>query len=570
MIERLQPRSAASLPLLLSLLFVAPHANAQGQLPEVAPLGARPQGQPQQPPPGVPETHAAPDGDESTLPEGNEPTLPADPLAMSDLARERIGSDAEPETLGTPKDAKRQFYGLYYNEEAGEYRYRVAFPVWAERTMPSEADPTITDRASLYGGLYYTRRGAENRDTIAFPIYWNLENPLEESRTTIAGPFVNRRTPTESDDWFLPLYATGRREVGGYTLIPPLLTSLHRDEEGGFNLVGPLFCDWEGSASCDPRTAHDIDLGLAPFYFFGQNKKRLYEVVPPLGHYYRYELRSQNWLNVWGPYFRQHRGERELFHLIPFYWSIWGAAERHTTVFPFYHYGHGENGSLFITPFFLNKHSESGADTFVTWGYARHRGPTELDMITPLYFHHRDPRIGLDRKLFFPFLYTNTSPREEHTVFFPFWARKLRYGVSDTLWVTPVVRHSDFIRGWSLAVNPLLYVGDDGNSWHRVVAPLTFDFGSPRGRTTIIPPLLFARIDKPETLHQVAGLTYYSERRYGSTGQKEWQFHLLPLFSYGRSPSGHFYNFLFGLTGYTREGTMSKLRLLYIPIKLSD
>ena len=57
------------------------------------------------------------------------------------------------------------------------------------------------------------------------------------------------------------------------------------------------------------------------------------------------------------------------------------------------------------------------------------RGRTELDMITPLYWHYRDPDIGLDQKLLFPFLYSRTSPRESSQVFFPFWGHFERYGI---------------------------------------------------------------------------------------------------------------------------------------------
>src|SRR5690606_33227753 len=205
------------------------------------PLGAAPQPGRKATPSGPegPETHAAEGGTESTLPAGNEPSLPSDPLAISPEVAARIGSDADPDALGATKDAQRNFYGLYYNERAGAYRYRVLFPLWAERIKPSLTKPSVPDRASVYGGLYYNRRSAEHADDVLFPLFWNLRNPAEESRSTLVGPFFNRRTKTESDDWFLPLYATGRRKVGGYTLIPPLLTSLNASEKGGFNLIGP-------------------------------------------------------------------------------------------------------------------------------------------------------------------------------------------------------------------------------------------------------------------------------------------------------------------------------------------
>ena len=52
-------------------------------------------------------------------------------------------------------------------------------------------------------------------------------------------------------------------------------------------------------------------------------------MIPPLLHYYRYEDKDQSWLNIWGPYFRQHTQERDMFHMLPIYWSIWGKNERY-------------------------------------------------------------------------------------------------------------------------------------------------------------------------------------------------------------------------------------------------
>src|SRR5690606_32360870 len=71
-------------------------ASAQGNLPDVAPLGAAPQPGRKATPSGPegPETHAAEGGTESTLPAGNEPSLPSDPLAISPEVAARIGSDA--------------------------------------------------------------------------------------------------------------------------------------------------------------------------------------------------------------------------------------------------------------------------------------------------------------------------------------------------------------------------------------------------------------------------------------------------------------------------------------------
>jgi hypothetical protein len=56
----------------------------------------------------------------------------------------------------------------------------------------------------------------------------------------------------------------------------------------------------------------------------------------------------------------------------------------------------------------------------------------------------------------------------------------------------------------------------------------------------------------------------YLEKRV--EGGRDWQFHLVPLFSYGEDPQGYFWNFLFGFAGYQREGSFARIRALWIPI----
>lgn len=517
----------------------------------------------------VPETHAAPGASDSLIPPGSEPALPDDPLELKDSIAKRIGSDMkldEP-AVGRSRLVDRSFYGLYYHERSGAYQLRFAFPLWFERQQPSLTEPKILDRASLFGGLYYNRRSAERADDVLFPVFWNLVNKLDNSRTTIVGPLVNRVAPGERDNWLAPLYFTGKRAHGGYTIIPPLLTYTSSNEKGGFNLVGPAFCSWKGGQHCDTRSATDIDLGVAPFYFFGQNEQSLYEVIPPLLHYYRYENRDLSWVNIWGPYYRSHTKEREALHILPLYYSLWGKDERHTTFFPFFHYGHKGNSSLFVNPLYLFRRGDKGETTFATWGYARHRGRTELDMITPLFWHYRDPDIGLEQNLLFPLFLSRTSPRENNLVLFPFYAHLERYGVSETHWITPFFQHSTDLRGWSTNIHPILYLGRDGRSTHTVIAPFFWDFSSPGERATVGFPVYW-RFSDLETTSQLVGNVYYQESRYKNG--KEWEVHVFPAFSYGETPDGHWWNILYGLAGYTRRGTMTKVRTLWIPITLSE
>ena len=517
--------------------------------------------------PNEPETHAA-SGASDNVPAGTEPSLPDDPLEVPKEVGAQIGSDAagdEPET-GRGSETDRRWYGLWYQEKSDRYQFKTLFPLWMERTQPSLTDPTKSDRASLFGLFYYNRRSAERSDDILFPLFWNLRDRQADSRTTVVGPLVNRRAPGETDNWFAPLYFTGTRPVGGYTIIPPLLTYLNADAEGGFNLIGPAFCKWKGGEVCDERTATNLDLGLFPLYFHGKTENTSYDLIPPLLHYRRDDDRDSSWVDIWGPYYRRHTEKREAFHLLPLYYSLWGRNERHTTLFPLFHYGYKDNASLLVNPLFLSKKGEDGSSTFITWLYARHRGRTELDMITPLYWHYRDPDVGLDEQLLFPFLYSRTSPRESNQAFFPFWGHFERYGISESTWITPFFNHNRNLRGWSTKILPVFYMGRNHTSTHTVLAPFLFDFASPSSRTTVGFPL-FWRFADEDSVSQLVANTYYHEKQVAHG--KDWQIQIFPVFSYGETPNGHWWNVFFGLAGYTRRGEFSQVRTLWIPITTS-
>lgn len=560
---------ALALSALSTLATLAPGAAwAQG-----TPGGGQPPAGGGQPAPGEPELHAASTDEESPIQsQTQEPTLPEDPLAVPPSVKRRIGTNdlVEPE-VGRGTEYDRDWYGLYYAERSGKYQFRTVFPLWAERRMPN-------DRATMISPLFYQRRSTDVDADVLFPFFWKLRD--ETTYTTIVGPFMHRERegrpaapgrkaePGRHDNWLFPLFFEGASDDGsGYFHVPPLLTFTQHTARSGFNLAGPMFCKWKGGPSCDARSADEIDLGLAPLYFYGRDEDSEYEVIPPLLHYSHYSDVGDRSTNLWGPLLWQHDREGDVFNVMPFYWHNWGKNEDHTTLFPFFHYGYKGNASLLVTPLFLTARGEKGESTFATWGYARYRGRTELDMFTPFFWHYRDPDINLDRKLLFPFYYRNTSPRDNDIALFPFYGHFQRPGISDTHWITPLIRHRTDLTGWETDIYPFFYMGREHRSTHLVVAPILWDFASPKSRATVVLPFYYRFAGQGEVT-QLALNTYYKEQRV--RGGKDWQFHFFPFFSYGETPNGHWWNVLYGLAGYTREGTATKMRALYIPIGLSD
>jgi hypothetical protein len=551
------PRRLAGLVGCLALVVTSRIALAQMLDPtEPPPSSSRPQ----QANPKEPVTHAASGASDDTMRLGGaEPTLPANPLEIPENVRKQIGSDAERDReQGHGPRTRRLVIPPYYSEQSGAFSFRTIFPLWAERKQPD-------DRASLFGLLYYNRRSTRHDADVLFPVFWNLRD--DQTHTTVVGPVMHREAPGEHDNWVAPLFFSGSRPGGGYLHIPPLLTFTHHNEKGGFNLIGLYYCSWSGGPSCSTSSADDIDYGVPPFFFAGKNDRSRFEFVPPLLHYYHYGEVDDSSLNVWGPFIWKHQRDTDSFNILPLFWHSWGKNEDHVTMFPLFHYGYEGTKSLLVTPLFLSARGEQGESTFVTWLYARYRGRTSLDMITPLYWHFEDPDVGLTRSLLFPFFYSSVSPRGNDTMIFPFYLHEKREGLSETTWVTPFVQHSHDISGWTTNVYPLIYVGRSYDSTHTVVAPFFWDFASPSGRATVAFPFYWRFADN-STVSQLLGNTYYHERKIGSA--LDWELHIFPAFSYGETPDGHWWNVLYGLAGYTRRGSFTGMRALWIPITLSE
>ena len=138
--------------------------------------------------------------------------------------------------------------------------------------------------------------------------------------------------------------------------------------------------------------------------------------------------------------------------------------------------------------------------------------------------------------------------------------------MSDSTWITPLFQYSHSTTGWSTNLYPVMYLGRSYETSHTVVAPIFWDFASPKSRVTVGFPLYWRFADE-DSVSQLAANTYYHQRRVG-TGL-DWEFHFFPAFSYGESPDGHWWNILYGLAGYTRQGAMTKVRALWIPITLT-
>ncbi len=509
------------------------------------------------------------------------PQAPPNPLAVSPDVAARIGSDLAEPPPPPPVGATTHKYFPYYEERKGDYRFRLLPPLYLEHTrgLPtSTAGATTTgtasqeDRESLIAVAYYNRRSPKVDADVVFPLFWRVRD--DDSHLLVVGPFVHRQAPGENDNWLAPLYFQGERKDGGYFHMPALLTTSHWNQTGAFTLVGPYF---------RTRTNANVDLGIAPLFFHGDNgdtdgAHKTYTLIPPLLFYTRSREIDENRLTIIGPIVSETNLKRRIFDVAPFFFHIegrpeaLGKRESHTTLFPFFHYGHTDDVSLFIVPGYLRRMTKT-ADTMLTPFYSHaetRNGATSFTVagpILPLFFKYSDKDTGASSLTILPLFSYGHSPIGR-SILTPLYGRWDTYGISRSHWVFPTFTLSNDLDGWEADMHPLIYLGRSGTSSHTVIAPFFWDFANPTGRTTIGFPVYWRFADtQKDSVTQVAANTVYLQKRV--SGGLDWQFHIVPFFSYGENPSGYFWNVLFGLAGYERAGATAKVKAFWIPIQVA-
>jgi len=535
--------------------------------------------------PSQPAQHDEPkpsdDDTEETPTPRTEPDLgpPANPTARSKELDLQIGSDWSSGAAAPVGPLDHDLWFPYYEERRGDYRLRLMPPVFVEQTRglrdPSQSlygIPDTTDTQGLYGLIYYRRRSPKLDMDVVFPALWRVRD--EDAHVTVVGPIVHREAPGEHDNWLAPLFFEGARRNGGYFHAPLLLTTSHSGIDGAFALAGPYFRS---------RTGTDVDLGVAPLFFHGDNgnvegNRTTYTLIPPLLFYHRDREIDATSMTVVGPVIHQSDAKRDVFDVAPLFFHIQGrpetggVVEQHTTLLPLFHYGYTKDTSLFIVPGYYRRVSPT-TDTMLTPLYSRiygRGGDTSLTAagpIVPLWWDYRDRGLDVHAWALAPFIYDSQSPGGSDWLT-PAVGRFERYGESTTWWIFPTVTLTSTAHGWEDDLHPLVYIGRSQDAEHTVVAPFFWDFAGTGGRTTIGFPLYWRFAEGPnDSVTQVAANTLYTQKRV--PGGIDWQFHLLPLFSYGESPTGYFWNVLFGLAGYSRDSAHATVRALWIPFDVS-
>lgn len=465
----------------------------------------------------------------------------------------------------SPEDS-RFLLPPFMMERRGDVRTTALFPFFWEREAPGDSQ--------IVAGPYYRRRSTDLNADVVFPFVWSFRTP--DSFTWAVPPVYSHRDEDGYDWGAAPFVFHGRSEDETYTVIPPLLTGSWADEDEAYTFAGPF---WR------VRSGDNVNWGVFPLLWTRQGDIASHLIAAPF--LFRFvDEEDRTVLTVVPP----------VYHRITPTSAAWGIA-------PLLLHNHDEGGTAWTVPPLLFHYSRygqdvrlvtplfgyfgvGGASTLITPLYQRHRGDTELDAVTPLFFSWRDPREAASALVIPPLVWHFDDPASTTTVVFPFfgrWRERGRY----TTWATPLFGHyqsqeTDSAGTWifpsfqfshtptsaSFNVHPLVYSTSARTHRHLVLAPVYWDFEDYEddSRATVLFPL-FWRFRNGASVTQLAGNTFY--RHWRERGEPGWEFHFFPLFAFGvPRPGDHWWSVLYGLAGYRRQGRYARASALWIPFQV--
>lgn len=483
-----------------------------------------------------------------------------DPLEIPAGIKDEIGTSHYGEDKPVGERSRRGLWPLAYKERVGNQITSALFPFYYDQKLVGERS-SVLERESFYG-LYYRKRSKLHDVDAAFPLFFRWRD--EGTTTTIVPPVLFRDGPKgEWHRWLAPLFFASSQPDGGYFHAPLLLTFSHHNPKTAFSLIGGIgFYD---------RKEKDVDWGVVPFIFSGRNGDKLtsYTFIPPLLSYFSSDRDNNKQTTVVGPVIYKTAPGSVTFDVLPLFLHHKDEDASATTFLPFFHSSSNKKDgtSLLVTPLFLTSRDQIGGRTVVTPLYSQYRGRTTLDIagpIVPLFAHYHDPDRYRDTWLLGPVL-TSSDPTG-WSVLTPLFGHWQDYGVKRTTWIFPTITQTTETDGWAFNIHPFLYTGRSGKDTHNVVAPVFWDFNSPKKRSTVVFPV-FWRFADDEGTTQLALNTLYLEKP--STKGPNWDFYFLPLFHVGEEPQGSSWDVLFGFVGYKRQASYKQLKLFWIPIDLT-
>ena len=233
--------------------------------------------------------------------------------------------------------------------------------------------------------------------------------------------------------------------------------------------------------------------------------------------------------------------------------------EEHTTLFPLFHYGRDPDSSLFVLPGYYRRVTHDGRHAPVAVLLARARRATARRRSRPPARSCRSGGTtatatsactpGRSRRSS-----TRPTARPDTTGSTPLAGRFETYGAVAHVWVFPTLTLNTNDRTAGRTTFTRSSTSAAATTRRTRSSRRSSGTSRPDGpHDHRLPRLLALRRRAGRLGH--AGRRQHALHAEARRGGHDWQFHLVPLFSYGEDPHGYFWNVLFGLAGYSHDGT---------------
>jgi hypothetical protein len=305
----------------------------------------------------------------------------------------------------------------------------------------------------FFYGESFGQDGSLLREHLIIPPLLTVHTWRPEHAFTLAGPFYYNRRRADTDWGLAPLWFAGNNPRGNYLVIPALLTyhAENRLENTATTVVGPFWTT---------QGPQRLSVNLAPLFFHGHDATSSHTTVFPLFHHDRgpegftlvtplfgYSRRENSrtfisWL------YQQHRGETNWDAVAPFFYSSrTPATGAHTEAFfpLFYHRYTPQTNSWWVLP--TAHYERTGNDWFFNFYpivFAGRSGRSRHTVVAPLYWDFENEETGSRTTIFAP-VFWRFATQSSVTMLAGnvLWMSAIRQGVRSYEWhVLPIFSYA--------------------------------------------------------------------------------------------------------------------------------
>ena len=232
----------------------------------------------------------------------------------------------------------------------------------------------------------------------------------------------------------------------------------------------------------------------------------------------------------------KHSKETDAFNVLPLFWHNWGKNEDHVTRLP-------------ALPLRLRGQQQPARQSALLDG-ARRKGRIDVRHLAlralPRAHHarhghaallalHGSRHRALNTTMLLPFSLLVVEPaRLRHGRLSLLLARQALRSQRDHLDHAVLPAHARPHRLGTRNLYPFLFLGRKYESTHTVVAPVFWDFASPKSRTTVGFPLYWRFADENLGVASCSPTPIITNGGWATA--LDWEFHFFPAFSYGETP----------------------------------